>query len=106
MAPTRAVPPLRRPVGSVVVLAVAMALAGCGMASTAVTVTPAPMAPSAAEGPAGSDDAGPAADAGPVGDAAWWRMRYDPVLAIEVGTLDSGRVATVQLVQQRVNPGT
>ena len=95
MAPTREVRESRRRIGSVAVIA-AVALAGCGSAAGPVTVTPAPMAPDATE------DLGAGDTARPADDTAWWRMRFNPVQAIEVGTLGAGGVATVQLVQQRV----
>lgn len=97
MAPTRELAASHRLVRSVLAIAAAAAVSGCGSAPGPVTVTPAPMAPDASDGVVAEPGTGLAED------TAWWRMRFDPVQAIEVGTLGAGTVAAVDLVQQRVN---
>lgn len=87
-----------RPTGAaVLVITAAAILVGCSAPPGPIAATPAPMAPDATEGAA-------VENARPGEDTAWWRARFDPVHAIEVGTLGAGGVAVVQLIQQRVNP--
>ena len=93
-----------RVIGAVMAIVASAALVGCGSAPGPVSVTPAPMAPGATEGPAGEEDAGPAED------AAWWRIHVDARgitvgQIFDMGTLgDAAPVATVDVPMQLVDP--
>jgi hypothetical protein len=89
-------------VALLVLVLVAAAVALVGLPQLGPRQTPAPAAPAAPSGSAPS--AGASAATEPAGDAAWWRVRLDRMAmnaqTIDVGTLEGGVTATVQVAMQ------